>query len=124
MANIKEYVIQPFIYENKNIIYDNLSNKVYNNMFASIEDIVKIKVDMVDIYGVDHIYNFYDKGKLHFYYEDIDIPSFVFDLDNNFEALIELANFKIGMYYIRVFVYNEHGNQSFSSSEIELEIRR
>lgn len=124
MANIKEYVVKPYIYENKNIIYDNLSNKVYNNMFASIEDIVKIKVDMVDIYGISHIYNLYDKGKLHFYYDDIDIPSFVFDLDNNFEATIELNGFKIGIYYIKVFIYNEYSNQSFSSSEIELEIRR
>jgi len=124
MANIKKYIIKPYIYENKNIILDEELNIINNEIFAYVGDFIMIKIEMVDIEGVDHLYDINDIGKLHLYYEDEESPIYIFDLDTNFEAIIDLTTAKIGSYYIKVFIHNEINEQAFSSTEIKMKVGR
>ncbi|MDD3064511.1 MAG: hypothetical protein PHX50_17130 [Massilibacteroides sp.] len=124
MANVKKYIVQPYVYESKNVIYDESLNIVKGHMFAAVGDFLIVKVEMVDVEGVSHLYDTNDTGKLHLYYENSENPLYIFDLDSNFETLIDLTTAKIGNYYIKAFIHNEVAGQAFSSAEIKLKVGR
>ena len=116
MANIKKYILKPYFYERKHELYDEMYNKVYGDMFACVDDILIVAVEMVDI-NVNHLTN---TGKLHLYFADAVDPVLI--LDCSFETTIDLSNFKAGKYYIKIFVYDD--DVAFSSTEVLLKVGR